>query len=227
MERSRQVSVAILKPFETTWDGFLADVDRLARGVDDGENTYDESLDEEIEMMKRTFIEVAESLSVPIEIDDFEMQRRRFPNPLPEKLPAPQFSSKRSKFIESSHVIATIDPPPALMGYMMECVRANPLLRLLLNFTRRETLDDLQGFLSNVQTPIPVKTETGTTVKAVPRAFGAFVGNMRNVQRGIEQALLFPLCRSFDSTRPTARLDLPSMREATDDFREKYLEDPD
>ncbi len=117
--REDRSTVALLRPPESSLVSLLQS--KSGSEVDSQEKIYGELLDERIGYLRSHIGDVAEEIGFTVS---------RYEHQLCKETEVP--GRKATRWIQSSNVITAFDPQERLLAYLCACVRANPVLAVVL-----------------------------------------------------------------------------------------------
>ena len=194
-------TLAILKPYETTWDAFLADHELSMDGCTT--DTFNAHLDELIEDHIEEVRRVASALNIDIEVEEYELL------PVEKGIVAHSggiVSKQRDKAINQADIIGTIDPPGPVLAYIMHCVNRHPLTRSIVGFKTYGEWETALALTQRLQTPLFAQEQFHALPKLYPVPLNV---TSPTFDTTISNALLYPHTRAQKSDHMRKSLFLP------------------
>lgn len=183
-------NIALLRPGGTGWLDFSAEE---SKDLDDSTTYYQACYDEWLEEYRERLAEVANAVEVPIAVEE----RQLF---LDNGTPGKHFRNTLDDF----DVITTLDPSQKMKGMIAGYMHNSPGHRVVLAFSSQEELENEYQNLGAMKTPcfrliveelregIIYVGETRQLEQCnLPRCFGFYYKDEKNMNTALQRALLF------------------------------------
>ncbi len=177
-------TVAYLKPYATTWDAFLQELDPDTSAE---VPAYDERLDELIEDQIEHLRSIASGLGIEVHVDEYELMQLRNGQ---RASSGGIVSHARRRQIETADILCVTNPPPAVLATIMQCVMKHPLMRSIIGYTRSADFEEGISMASRLLSLVLIPDEPP---QWLPRLFPVQLAKMdQTSNRTMSDALLFP-----------------------------------